>query len=94
MASLGVSWTEAGPVVVSAVGVYLAFLVLLRIVGQRAVASMSRFDVAAAVAVGAARCSVARPGCSSASNSGEIGSPTRSTLIAPVRSRTAQATSS
>lgn len=53
MASLGVSWSEAGQVVVSAVGIYLAFLVLLRIVGQRALASMSSFDFAAAVAVGA-----------------------------------------
>ena len=53
MASLGVSWSEAGHVVVSAVGIYLAFLVLLRIVGQRALASMSSFDFAAAVAVGA-----------------------------------------
>ena len=53
MTSLGVSWSQAGLVVVSTVGIYLAFLVLLRVVGQRALASMSSFDFAAAIAVGA-----------------------------------------
>jgi uncharacterized membrane protein YcaP (DUF421 family) len=50
---LGLSWIDAATVVVSAVGIYLAFLVLLRIVGQRAVATMSSFDFAAAIAFGA-----------------------------------------
>jgi uncharacterized membrane protein YcaP (DUF421 family) len=50
---LGLSWTEAATVVVSTVGIYLGFLVLLRIVGQRAVAAMSSFDFAAAIAFGA-----------------------------------------
>jgi uncharacterized membrane protein YcaP (DUF421 family) len=50
---LGLSWIEAAAVVVSTVAVYLAFLVLIRIVGQRAVAPMSSFDFAAATALGA-----------------------------------------
>jgi hypothetical protein len=50
---LGLSWTDAATVVVSTVGIYLAFLVLLRIVGQHAVAAMSSFDFAAAIAFGA-----------------------------------------
>lgn len=50
---LGVSWTDAATVVVSTVGIYVAFLLLLRIAGQRAVAAMSSFDFAAAIAFGA-----------------------------------------
>jgi len=50
---LGLSWTEAATVVVSTIGIYLTFLVLIRIVGQRALATMSSFDFAAAVALGA-----------------------------------------
>jgi uncharacterized membrane protein YcaP (DUF421 family) len=50
---LGLSWADAATVVVSAVGVYLAFLLLIRIVGQRALAAMSSFDFAAAIALGA-----------------------------------------
>lgn len=50
---LGLSWTDALIVVISAVGVYLAFLILIRIVGQRALAAMSSFDFAAAIALGA-----------------------------------------
>jgi uncharacterized membrane protein YcaP (DUF421 family) len=50
---LGISWVDALAVVVSAVGVYLAFLVVIRIVGQRALSAMSSFDFAAAIAVGA-----------------------------------------
>lgn len=49
----GLTWPEAGAVVVSAIGIYLAFLVLIRLAGQRALASMSSFDFAAAVAFGA-----------------------------------------
>jgi uncharacterized membrane protein YcaP (DUF421 family) len=44
---------DAATVVISAVGVYLAFLILIRIVGQRALAAMSSFDFAAAIALGA-----------------------------------------
>jgi hypothetical protein len=50
---LGLGWADAATVVVSAIGVYLAFLVLLKIVGQRALAAMSSFDFAAAIALGA-----------------------------------------
>ena len=50
---MGLSWIDAATVVVSTVGIYLAFLVLLRIAGQRAVAAMSSFDFAAAIAFGA-----------------------------------------
>ncbi len=50
---LGLSWTDAVSVVLSAIGVYLAFVILIRIVGQRALAAMSSFDFAATIAVGA-----------------------------------------
>ena len=50
---LGISWVDALAVVVSAIGFYLAFLVLIRIVGQRALSAMSSFDFAAAIALGA-----------------------------------------
>ena len=50
---LGLTWLEAADVVVSTIGIYVAFLVLIRIAGQRAVAAMSTFDFAAAVAFGA-----------------------------------------
>jgi uncharacterized membrane protein YcaP (DUF421 family) len=50
---LGLAWTDAATVVVSAVGVYVGFLALIRMVGQRALAAMSRFDFAAAITVGA-----------------------------------------
>ncbi len=50
---LGLSWTDAATVVVSTIGIYLTFLVLIRMVGQRALAAMSNFDFAAAVALGA-----------------------------------------
>lgn len=50
---LGLQWTDAAAVVVSTIGIYLTFLVLIRIVGQRALAAMSNFDFAAAVALGA-----------------------------------------
>lgn len=53
MPTLGVTWPEALAVVLSAVGIYVTLLLLLRVVGQRAVASMSSFDFAAAVAIGA-----------------------------------------
>lgn len=50
---LGITWTDAATVVVSTIGIYLGFLVLIKLVGQRAVASMSSFDFAAAIALGA-----------------------------------------
>ena len=39
--------------VLSAVGLYVAFLIMLRLVGQRAFAAMSSFDLAATIAFGA-----------------------------------------
>jgi uncharacterized membrane protein YcaP (DUF421 family) len=50
---LGVSPTDALAVVVSTAGVYVAFLIMLRVVGQRAFAAMSSFDLAATIAFGA-----------------------------------------
>jgi uncharacterized membrane protein YcaP (DUF421 family) len=50
---LGLSWQQAASVVVSTIGIYVAFVVLLRLVGQRALANMSSFDLAAAIALGA-----------------------------------------
>ena len=43
---LGIDAPHALAVVVSAVGIYLAFLVLVRIFGQRVLSGMSTFDVA------------------------------------------------
>jgi uncharacterized membrane protein YcaP (DUF421 family) len=51
--SLGLSWWEAASVVISTIGIYLTFVVLLRLVGQRALANMSSFDLAAVTALGA-----------------------------------------
>jgi uncharacterized membrane protein YcaP (DUF421 family) len=48
-----VSWTDGATVLVSAIGLYLAFLIMLRIVGQRALTAMSSFDLAATIAFGA-----------------------------------------
>jgi len=50
---LGLQWADAATVVVSAVGVYVGFLILVRLVGQRALATMSSFDLAAVTALGA-----------------------------------------
>ncbi len=64
---LGLSWTDASIVVISAVGVYLAFLILIRIVGQRALAAMSSFDFAATIALAAPSSATPPrwlPGCS------------------------------
>ncbi|GGK92224.1 DUF421 domain-containing protein [Planomonospora parontospora subsp. parontospora] len=47
------TWADACAVIVSAVGVYVAFLILVRLVGQRALAAMSSFDFAAVIALGA-----------------------------------------
>lgn len=50
---LAVSLEEAVNVVLSAVGMYCAFLVLIRLLGQRTMAAMSSFDFAAVIAMGA-----------------------------------------
>ena len=49
----GLTWTDAIRVVLSAVGLYALVLVLIRVMGQRTMASLSSFDLAAAVALGA-----------------------------------------
>ncbi|GAB1692868.1 DUF421 domain-containing protein [Krasilnikovia sp. M28-CT-15] len=50
---LGMSWADALTVVAAAAGVYLAFLVMIRVVGQQALAATSSFDLAATTALGA-----------------------------------------
>lgn len=50
---LGLSWTELGLLIVSALGIYAGIIALTRIVGPRSVASISTFDLAVTVAVGA-----------------------------------------
>lgn len=50
---LGISWTHALAVVLSAVGIYLAFLVLVRIFGVRVLAGMGTFDVVVVITIGA-----------------------------------------
>lgn len=49
----GLTWVDAARVVVSAIALYLVVLGLIRIMGQRTMASLSSFDLAAAVALGA-----------------------------------------
>jgi len=50
---LGVTWGEAAAVVLSTVAIYLTLVVLVRLVGQRSLARMSSFDLAATIAFGA-----------------------------------------
>ena len=50
---LGIDAPHALAVVVSAVGIYLAFLLLVRIFGQRVLSGMSTFDVVITVMLGA-----------------------------------------
>lgn len=49
----GLSWADAGRVIASAVVLYVLVLALIRVMGQRTMASLSSFDLAAAVALGA-----------------------------------------
>lgn len=46
-------WPEFVTVVVSALGIYLTFVVLVRVLGARSLAGLSIFDVASIVAMGA-----------------------------------------
>lgn len=50
---LGIGPTEALAVAVATVGMYLAMVVLIRVVGQRMISAMSSFDLAAIIAFGA-----------------------------------------
>ena len=52
-AELGITPTHAIAVVLSAVGIYVAFLVFVRIFGQRVLTAMSTFDVVITVMLGA-----------------------------------------
>lgn len=49
----GLTWSDAIRVVLSAIGLYLFVLLLIRFMGQRTMASLSSWDLAAAVALGA-----------------------------------------
>jgi uncharacterized membrane protein YcaP (DUF421 family) len=51
--SLVVGPAEALNVVLSALGIYCTFLILIRLLGQRTMATMSSFDLAAVIAMGA-----------------------------------------
>jgi uncharacterized membrane protein YcaP (DUF421 family) len=53
LGQLGATWTVAAGVVMAAFGIYLTFIVLVRLFGQRSLASMSSFDFGCAVALGA-----------------------------------------
>jgi len=53
MRDLGLSWQQAGLVVMSTAGIYVTFVVLIRLIGQRALSSRSSFDFAAVIALGA-----------------------------------------
>ncbi len=61
---MGIDWAEVGErlwitpshamaVVLSAVGIYLAFLVLVRLFGARVLAGMGTFDIVVAITIGA-----------------------------------------
>ncbi len=49
---LGATWGQVATVVVTVVGMYATFMVLVRVVGQRALAGMSGFDIGCIVALG------------------------------------------
>ena len=51
---LGVSLVEAAAVIVTTLGIALALLVLLRLLGQRSIARMSTFDVTVLLLLGSA----------------------------------------
>jgi uncharacterized membrane protein YcaP (DUF421 family) len=58
-ARFGASWETLTAIVLSAIGVYVAVIVLTRIAGLRSLAKMSSFDFAATVAVGSTVASTA-----------------------------------
>ena len=49
----GLTWADALRVVISAIALYAAVLLVIRVLGQRTLASMSSFDMAAIIALGA-----------------------------------------
>ncbi len=52
-AEFGLDWVDAARVVVSAIAFYVAVLLLVRFLGQRTLSSLSSFDLAAIIALGA-----------------------------------------
>lgn len=52
-AELGATWEELARVVITTVAMYLALILLVRLAGQRSLASMSSIDVGCVVALGA-----------------------------------------
>lgn len=50
---LGATWEELVVVVITTCGIYLTFMALVRVVGQRSLASLSSFDFGCVVALGA-----------------------------------------
>ncbi|HEX4251670.1 MAG TPA: YetF domain-containing protein [Pseudonocardia sp.] len=52
-AELGITPLRALDVVISTVVIYLVFIVLVRLAGQRTLAAMSNYDIVCAIAVGA-----------------------------------------
>jgi uncharacterized membrane protein YcaP (DUF421 family) len=49
---LGTSWPNVAVVVVSTACIYAAFVILVRVMGQRSLATMAAFDLALVIAVG------------------------------------------
>lgn len=49
----GLTWADALRVVISAIALYTAVLLVIRVLGQRTLATMSSFDLAAIIALGA-----------------------------------------
>ncbi len=52
-AEFGLDWVDAARVVASSIVFYVAVLLLVRYLGQRTLASLSSFDIAAIIALGA-----------------------------------------
>lgn len=49
---LGITWLEAGAVALATIGMYIALIVLVRLLGQRMLSGMSSYDLAAVIAFG------------------------------------------
>nr|WP_240921429.1 YetF domain-containing protein [Microbacterium excoecariae] len=49
---LGITWLEAGAVALATVGMYVAMVLLVRLLGQRMLSGMSSYDLAAVIAFG------------------------------------------
>ncbi|WP_156760851.1 DUF421 domain-containing protein [Microbacterium karelineae] len=49
---LGITWLEAAAVALATVGMYLALVLLVRVLGQRMLSGMSSYDLAAVIAFG------------------------------------------